>query len=316
MVVQHNLTASNASRMLNITNTSLGSTQEELSSGYKINRSSDDAAGLAISEKMRKQIKGINQSSTNSGDGISLVQIADGAMHEIHDMLQRVNELSIQAANGTMSLLDREACQEEVDQIKDEIDRIQSGTYFNKIPVLKGAAITMEGGLISVAMTETVVKGDDLPGWLTSGIDSGSLSQGRMADTYNTTVKCTYKDGGVDKTQNVTIPHPATYIDFSNFNASNLNELDGKGFYSTCCSCLDRYSIRFDASSATNTKQVTGKHYVYTVGISGATSAADIIDRIMEATKDPSGELGNPNMLDREISLLYMMTEVLQMKKI
>jgi len=131
MVVQHNMTASNASRMLNLTNSSIGATQEELSSGYKINRSSDDAAGLSISEKMRKQIRGLDRASTNIQDGISLVQVADGALTETHDMLQRMNELCVQAANGTNSETDRKDIQYEISQLRSEIDRIAKTTNFN-----------------------------------------------------------------------------------------------------------------------------------------------------------------------------------------
>ena len=118
MVVQHNTSASNASRMLNFTNSSIGKISEELSSGYKINRSADDAAGLSISEKMRKQIRGLDRASTNIEDGISLVQVADGALTETHDMLQRINELCVQSANGTNSESDRKDIQHEINQLK------------------------------------------------------------------------------------------------------------------------------------------------------------------------------------------------------
>lgn len=131
MVVQHNISASNASRMLNITNSSIGKTQEELSSGYRINRSADDTAGLSISEKIRKQINGLGRASTNIEDGISLVQIADGALTETHDMLQRMNELCVQAANGTNTDSDRMDIQYEINQLRDEIDRIAKTTSFN-----------------------------------------------------------------------------------------------------------------------------------------------------------------------------------------
>ena len=131
MVVQHNLAASNASRVLNITHSSIGKTQEELSSGYRINRSADDAAGLSISEKMRKQIRGLDRASTNIQDGISLVQVADGALTETHSMLQRMNELCVQSANGTNSDSDRKDIQYEINQLRDEIDRIAKTTSFN-----------------------------------------------------------------------------------------------------------------------------------------------------------------------------------------
>ena len=114
MVVQHNMQAMNANRMLNITTSSQAKATEKLSSGYKINRAADDAAGLSISEKMRKQIKGLDQASTNAQDGISAVQTAEGALTEVHSMLQRMNELTVQASNGTNSESDREAIQNEV----------------------------------------------------------------------------------------------------------------------------------------------------------------------------------------------------------
>ncbi|MBE5935344.1 MAG: flagellar hook protein [Lachnospiraceae bacterium] len=139
MVVQHNLQAMNANRMLNITTSGLSKTTEKLASGYRINRAADDAAGLAISEKMRKQIRGIEQASANAQDGISCVQTAEGAMAEVEDMLQRMNQLTVQAANGTNSVSDRQAIQDEIDQLVDEIDRIAETSKFNETYLLKGA---------------------------------------------------------------------------------------------------------------------------------------------------------------------------------
>ncbi len=138
MVVQHNLTAMNANRMLGITNNSLAKSAEKLSSGYKVNRAADDAAGLSISEKMRKQIRGLDQASNNAEDGISAVQTAEGALTEVHDMLQRMNELAVKAANGTMSEDDRQTIQDEVDQLLTEIDRVAETTKFNETYLLKG----------------------------------------------------------------------------------------------------------------------------------------------------------------------------------
>lgn len=138
MVVQHNLKAMNANRMLNInTKASAGST-EKLSSGYRVNRAADDAAGLAISEKMRKQIRGLTQASRNAEDGISCVQTAEGALAEVQNMLQRMNELCVQAANGTNSTTDRQYIQDEIDQLVTEMDRISETTKFNELYLLKG----------------------------------------------------------------------------------------------------------------------------------------------------------------------------------
>ena len=138
MVVQHNLRAMNSNRMLSITQGSLNKSTEKLSSGYKVNRAADDAAGLSISEKMRKQIRGLSQASLNAEDGISAVQTAEGALTEVHDMLQRMNELAVKAANGTNSTSDRQTIQDEVDQLLTEIDRVAETTKFNELYTLKG----------------------------------------------------------------------------------------------------------------------------------------------------------------------------------
>ncbi|MDE7416095.1 MAG: flagellar hook protein [Lachnospiraceae bacterium] len=138
MVVQHNLRAMNANRMLGITQGTLSKSAEKLSSGYKVNRAADDAAGLSISEKMRKQIRGLTQASLNAEDGISAVQTAEGALTEVHDMLQRMNELAAKAANGTNALSDRQTIQDEVDQLLTEIDRVAETTKFNETYLLKG----------------------------------------------------------------------------------------------------------------------------------------------------------------------------------
>ena len=138
MVVQHNLQAMNANRMLNVTTGQQAKSTEKLSSGYRINRAADDAAGLTISEKMRKQIRGLDQASTNAQDGVSSVQTAEGALTEVHSMLQRMNELAVQAANGTNAESDRQAIQDEISQLTTEIDRVAETTKFNETYLLKG----------------------------------------------------------------------------------------------------------------------------------------------------------------------------------
>ena len=138
MVVQHNLTAMNSNRMLGLTTASQAKSTEKLSSGYKINRAADDAAGLSISEKMRKQIRGLTQASLNAQDGISAVQTAEGALNEVQDMLQRMNELAVKAANGTQAENDRSYIQNEIDQLVTEIDRVSTTTKFNESYLLKG----------------------------------------------------------------------------------------------------------------------------------------------------------------------------------
>ena len=156
MVVQHNMQAMNANRMLNVTTTQQSKATEKLSSGYKINRAADDAAGLSISEKMRKQIKGLDQASTNAQDGISAVQTAEGALTEVHSMLQRMNELATQAANGTNSSSDRSSIQDEIDQLTTEIDRVAETTKFNETYLLKGNGKT---STVKIAAQDAGIKG-------------------------------------------------------------------------------------------------------------------------------------------------------------
>jgi len=138
MVVQHNLTAMNSNRMLGLTQTTLAKSTEKLSSGYKINRAADNAAGLAISEKMRRQVRGLTQASTNAQDGVSAVQTAEGALNEVHDMLQRMNELAVQAANDTNMIADRSYIQSEVTALATEISRVANTTTFNEQSLLNG----------------------------------------------------------------------------------------------------------------------------------------------------------------------------------
>ena len=180
MVVQHNLQAMNANRMLNITTGSQSKSAEKLSSGYRINRAADDAAGLSISEKMRKQIRGLDQASTNAEDGVSAVQTAEGALTEVHSMLQRMNELAVQASNGPNSKTDRDAIQSEIDQLTTEIDRVAETTKFNESYLLKGDA---DG-----ATKDVYMKGHDagLKGTLTDGattatfkVAAGALDAGK-----------------------------------------------------------------------------------------------------------------------------------------
>ncbi|MCI8483294.1 MAG: flagellin [Lachnospiraceae bacterium] len=139
MIVQHNLTAMNSNRQLGITTGSQAKSSEKLSSGYRINRAGDDAAGLKISEKMRSQVRGLNRASTNAQDGVSLIQTAEGALNEAHSILQRMNELAVQGANDTNENIDREAINEELDQLTQELDRISTTTQFNKQNLLDGS---------------------------------------------------------------------------------------------------------------------------------------------------------------------------------
>jgi len=162
MVVQHNMQAANASRVLNVTAGQQAKSTEKLSSGYRINRAADDAAGLSISEKMRKQIRGLDRASTNAQDGVSAVQTAEGALAEVHSMLQRVNELAVQAANGTNATEDIKSINAEVQQLKTEINRIGSTTDFNGKFMLKGSAVKIFVGYTAASQNTIQISGVQL----------------------------------------------------------------------------------------------------------------------------------------------------------
>ena len=177
MVVQHNLTAMNSNRMLGLTTASQAKSTEKQSSGYKINRAADDAAGLSISEKMRKQIRGLTQASLNAQDGISAVQTAEGALTEVHDMLQRMNELAVKASNGTNSEDDRGYIQDEIDQLVKEIDRVSETTKFNETYLLKGdGTATREVTKTTPAQEAVDVKAEYVSG---KGVDNVALKNGK-----------------------------------------------------------------------------------------------------------------------------------------
>ena len=162
MVVQHNMQAANASRVLNITANQQTKSTEKLSSGYRINRAADDAAGLSISEKMRRQIRGLDRASTNAQDGISAVQTAEGALNEVHAMLQRANELAVQAANGTNATSDIEAINAEIQQLKAEIARVGTTTDFNGKNLLDGDDLEVFAGYENVTAAVITVSGEQI----------------------------------------------------------------------------------------------------------------------------------------------------------
>ena len=195
MVVQHNLSAMNSNRMLNITTSAQAKSTEKLSSGYKINRAADDAAGLSISEKMRKQIRGLSQASDNAQDGISAVQTAEGALSEVQDMLQRMNELAVKAANGTNSEDDRSYIQNEIDQLTTEIDRVSTTTKFNETYLLQGdgrkAAVAAdtgagievtgtEGAVVNTGVTVSIAAGNT---YTTGKVNAGTVTASVTAGT-------------------------------------------------------------------------------------------------------------------------------------
>ena len=187
MVVQHNLTAMNTSRQLNGVTGALSKSTEKLSSGYKINRAGDDAAGLSISEKMRSQIRGLNKASSNAQDGISLIQVAEGALNETHSILQRMNELATQAANDTNTSKDRTAIQQEVDQLTSEINRIRSTTQFNTMNLLDGSFTgknlqvgSLSGQKIDIAISNMNASSLGVSGLKVSSFDSAGAAMSKI----------------------------------------------------------------------------------------------------------------------------------------
>lgn len=190
MVVQHNLTAMNSNRMLGLTTKTQAKSTEKLSSGYKINRAADDAAGLSISEKMRRQIRGLSQASQNAQDGISAVQTAEGALTEVHDMLQRMNELAVKAANGTNQSEDQNFIQKEMDQLIEEIDRVAQTTTFNEKNLLDGSFSSValqvgsegtSGNRISVTINAMSASGISVNSLSASGVTDVSSAQNAIS---------------------------------------------------------------------------------------------------------------------------------------
>lgn len=252
MIVQHNLSAMSTSRNMKINDNKRSSSMEKLSSGYRINRSADDAAGLSISEKMRSQIRGLEQAGVNLQDGLSLLQTADGAMQEVHDVLQRIRELSVQSANDTYTTEDRSIIQEEVSMLVEHIGSIAEDTEFNQIKLLKG-------GDVQINKTETVT--GLLPGWVTLP-PAGHLSLQDLKPPGSSVLE----------------KHAAAVIDFSSLDATNISELAGTGFYSTCCTCDEKYSIRFTTSPSPSTGS---PNPVINVDISGITNVGQLVDAII-----------------------------------
>ncbi len=272
MVVQHNLTAMNSNRMLGLTSSAQAKSTEKLSSGYKINRAADDASGLAISEKMRKQIRGLTQASANAQDGISTVQTAEGALNEVQDMLQRMNELAVKAANGTNAPGDRTAIQQEIDQLTTEIDRVAETTKFNETYLLKGDASVAKGTsysynkFTSSTNASATFAADKVTGMKITF--AASTSNGENTASINELVKA-MRDSGLSLTA------------FSNWDTT-LNSGKGKAATTTYALTLNgeagqKFTISFDTLSATGaTFTVYNSNFVSlgTISVGGYSSVA------------------------------------------
>ena len=252
MVVQHNMQAMNANRMLGVITGSQSKTTEKLASGYKINRAADDAAGLSISEKMRKQIRGLDRASTNAQDGVSAVQTAEGALTEVHSMLQRMNELATQAANGTNSEADRDAINAEIEQLTTEIDRVAETTKFNEIYLLKGD----KGG---ATRTQTIAAHD-------AGIKGKLTDKGGGITSFEVDKPLKNGDKITIAGEEYTIGTSANHIEAGELNAS----IDGYKistdavFKTTTMTAGD--SVTFDGNTYTLTDKIAAIDINWAVG--------------------------------------------------
>lgn len=247
-VVAHNLLAMNSSRQFKINENRKAKTTEKLASGYRINRAADDAAGLAISEKMRWQIRGLNKGAENINSGISLMQVADGALSEVDEMLHRMTELSVQAANGTYTYEDRQSIQDEINQLAAEITRIGKTTTYNELRLFDDIY-----GLETAPVTSLVT---------CPAAESGHLTEA-------------YKVGSTW--------YPSASMDFSNINENNIGRLNGKGFSFNCsASCNEAFSFTmFTDGTPSSASNLSGKvQHDYIIDISGCRNGTDIVNTL------------------------------------
>lgn len=262
MVIAHNLASMNAQRQYGIVTDRRAKTTEKLSSGYRVNRAADDAAGLQISEKMRNQVRGLNQGSENIQNGISLVQIADGALAEVNDMLHRMTELSVKAANGTNTSQDRQAIQHEITHLISEIDRISQSTEYNTMPIFDRQKWEHEAEDVSDLVKTPTAK----TGYLTESYED---SAGKW--------------------------HPAAVLDFSGIDSSNISQLYDKGFSFNCSmGCSEVFKFKFingDGTQSSVDKLTMGGTHNYKLDIGGLTTGQQIVDKMYNYiwTNHPTG---------------------------
>lgn len=302
MIIQHNMLANFTNRQMGINNKSISRNTEKLASGYHINRSADDAAGLSISEKMRGQIRGLMQASRNAQDGISLLNVADGGLHEIQSILQRIRELSVQAANDTYISADRCTIQKEILQLNDEVDHIGKSTEFNTIKVLQGydaELITRKETKVTYSKHQGLV---DVMGKNGQTVDCGKhypLSEG----TY------TLKDGTTiisdDPLKDSSGYSQYSYrLDFGVVNSkADWDNLDGAGFTFQCTlGCNQEFTFKFDKEKTgikdetTNANIMSGgteNNKVFTVGTSKYSKGSDFITDLLDFISKVSGSGGN-----------------------
>jgi flagellin len=298
MVVQHNLTAMNSNRMLGVTTKTQAKSTEKLSSGYKINRAADDAAGLSISEKMRKQIRGLTQASLNAQDGISAVQTAEGALNEVQDMLQRMNELAVKSANGTNSATDRTYIQNEIDQLTTEIDRVSETTKFNETYLLKGDKAGDKA--TDFQYKEVEVTSQDL--YYVKGGKVETVKKGTYKSAIDNAFDYYTKKDGVQVGEKIDAGNRATYAETAKVkvitddvyvkDATSGNFISAKG-------------QKFDETGAT-------KYYTLTAGANGLHEAAekntpntDEYDQVKATVYDKDGNTYEAGTYVKDIEKFY-----------
>lgn len=263
MIIAHNLPGLNTSNRLKTNEKQVSSAFEKLSSGLRISRAAHDAAGLAISEKMRAQIRGLSQAERNIHDGISLLQTAEGAMAESHEMLQRIRELSIQAATGSYSDEDRAHMQKEIDQLKVGLDRVAYDTEFNTMALLAGR---YDKDKNEIAL-------NSIKNYVQQITETGGITE-------------TYTYGGTD--------YASAVIDFSNLDSPDkVKELVGKGVHYTCCTCDKAYSIKFVDGTA-DTSRLDTYNPVMEIDVSLIANGVDLVNKIIEIAYGQAGFVFDP----------------------
>lgn len=247
MIINHNMPAFNSQRQLGINRRCKAKSMEKLSSGYKINRASDDAAGLAISEKMRRKIRGLTQGVLNTQEGVSVCQVTDGALVEVTDMLQRISELSVKSANGTNTQEDRTYIQQEVDQLVQEIDRIAETTSFNEILLFNGVG-SFDGKISNVLKPSTDGKFFQLFGNNISktGYMVEELTPGDVADS----------------TSQLNTNHPYVSVHINMGSLQGIQSLVGATFFVNCCTDCCPSTVEF-----TDTVGVTVSYDKIQIGV-------------------------------------------------
>ena len=274
MVVRHNLMAMNSNRMLGLTSNSQAKSTEKLSSGYKINRAADDAAGLAISEKMRKQIRGLSQAALNAQDGISAVQTAEGALNEVQDMLQRMNELAVKASNGTMSEDDRSHIQDEIDQLVTEIDRVAETTKFNETYLLKGVegSKTVETPASLEVVYEADITGESTLAWKGNSVPIYATKEGKSVAITEQNYKEFFEVGEETVISKVTVNEESDLYDkdgkvLSADGAKAILNEGGKVYNNKGTEAI--LGADYDE---TQDEAVANKDYIYTAATAGETT--------------------------------------------